>query len=45
MVIEKCTDVFRGIFWFEGGGEKLRGGVMWEDLSMEESGHGGREFQ
>ena len=36
MVIVKCTDVFREIF-FVWGGEKLMGwGVTWEDLSMEE---------
>ena len=35
MVTGKCTDVFRGIFWFGGRVEGGRG-VTWEDLSMEE---------
>ena len=34
MVIGKNRDVFRGIFFWIGKG--LRGGVTWEDLSMEE---------
>ena len=34
MVIGKCTDIFREIFWVGGGG--LRGGVTWGDPSMEE---------
>ena len=37
MVIEKCTDVFRGIVWFGGG-------FMWEDLSMEEFVMGEENF-
>ena len=41
MVIEKCADVFRGIFFWFGG--KL-GGVTWEDLSMEEFVMGGENF-
>ena len=34
MVIGKCRDVFRGIFWLGGGGEKK--GVMGWKFSMEE---------
>ena len=33
MVIGKCRDVFRGIFWFGG---RFEGGGIWEDLSLEE---------
>ena len=37
MVTGKCNDVFRGFFFgFGEGGEKLRRGFTWEDLSMEE---------
>ena len=41
MVIGKCTDVFRGIFWF-GGEFEVRG--TWEDLSEEEFFHGTQDF-
>ena len=43
MVIWKCTDVFTFLFWFGGGGEKLKG-VKWEDLSMEEFVMGEENF-
>ena len=42
MVIGKCTDVFRGILFCLGVG--LRGGAMWEDLSLEESVMGEEKF-
>ena len=43
MVIEKCTDVFRGTFscWGQGG---LGEGVTWEDLSTEEFGMREKNF-
>ena len=34
MVTRKCTDVFRGFFFWFGG--RVEGGSMWEDLSMGE---------
>ena len=46
MVIEKCTDVFREIFFcffFFGGGGVVEG-VVWEDLSMEEFVMGEQNF-
>jgi len=36
MIIGKCTDVFSGIFWLEGGVEKRRlcwGNFPWRNLS------------
>ena len=36
MVIGKCTDVFRGIFWLGGGVEKREIGDMFGELSIEE---------
>ena len=45
MVIGKCTDVFRGFFWFGGGVEgKLEWGLMGKDLSMEEFVMGEENF-
>ena len=32
MVTKKCTEVFRGVFWFRGGSG---GGVTWDDISKE----------
>ena len=29
MVIGKCTDVFRGIFWLGGGGVVEKRGIFW----------------
>jgi len=42
MVIGKCTDVFRGLFFW--GGEKLRGGYMGGSFHGAIF-HGGKEFQ
>ena len=42
MVIGKCTDVFRGIVFFLGGG--WGEGAMWEDLSLEEYVMGAEKF-
>ena len=39
MAIGKCTDIFRGIFFGLGGG-----GLIWEDLSMEEFVMGEENF-
>ena len=41
MVIGKCTDLFRGIFWF---GVGLRGGGYVGDLSLEEYVMGQEKF-
>ena len=44
MVTKKCTDVFRGIFWFGGifEGDGYRGGFFHEELLMgEETFNGG----
>ena len=40
MVIGKCTDVLRGIFFVEGGGE----GAMLKDLYLEEFITGKEKF-
>ena len=42
IVIEKCTDVFRGIFLVCVVG--LRGRAMWEDLSLEKYVIGEEKF-
>ena len=42
MVIGKCTDVFRGLFFVLGVG--LRGETMWEDLSLEKYVLGEQKF-
>ena len=41
MVIGKCTDVFRGIFWLRGGGyvgETFHGGICHREEDFHEGG-------